>query len=65
MEDTPLITELLVSFIEEKQLSSAIRNNDVFLLPSGFPPGLSLQTSTFRERDFTSAVGEDGKACIQ
>ena len=65
MEATSLITVTLSSFVEEKQLSSAIRHNYVFLWQTEFPPGLSPQTSTFRDPDSTLAVGGGGKACIR
>ena len=54
----------LDSFAEGKQLTSAIRINDL-LWQTVFPPGRSPQTSTFRDPDSTLAVGGGGKACFQ
>lgn len=60
-----VIIEQNLTHLQKKNiLTSAIRINDL-LWQTVFPPGLSPQTSAFRDPDSTLAAGGDGKDCFQ
>ena len=63
---TNLITQTFILTSKRKSnLHQVLKNDYLLLWQTAFPPGLSPQTSTFRDPDSTSAAGEDGKACFQ